>query len=387
MVISLGFTLNCFAWKTSHKTEIQPFLFYRKIQQEKLSPKTEAIDFYLQSSFLTKVSNADWQFEFMPQILGIGEIENNTFGNDPIRTDPYFLSVKSPDRFMNLRHRLNSKGEWYLELERFNIAYEKDNLEILIGRKPLSLGILKVFAVWNKFSKPLPVTPGPSLVFSSDIFSIRSQVDSWSFEGDIIEENTPEFRTTIFQSAYYHTEFEMHLLAARWWQRETLGFAISRDFLGATFRLESLWLNTFENMPSETQIGFGTEYAISDKTTFIDEFLYQSEGDKRIADYKLGLASRFRSLRAFLYNFAQLQYKVTSLWTASGAALSNLLDGSQILVAKAQYSYSDNTDFVIELDNPTGRKNTEFSSTTFRFPNGATLGASQQFSIGLKTVF
>ena len=186
----------------------------------------------------------------------------------------------------------------------------------------------------------------------------------------------------------YDSTIELHLLGGYWWEETSLGAALARDFWGATWRLETLWIKTHEARKSnEVQVGGGVEFALNEKMSIVSELFYQSEGKSNSVDYKLVLDSRFQTLRASFYNYSLFQYKFSELWTISEGLLLNLIDGSHYFIWKTQYSLSENTDLLFEIDLPRGKKGSEFSDRSFTFMNGASVGAPIQVSLGIKAYF
>lgn len=372
------------AWELDQKSEMQPSIYYRQVPQKGFTSQEQSVDFFFRGGSQLRWTEGSWQVEVKPELYGF--TGDSKISGD---TDPYLISTKSPDRFMNLRHKINMDDEWYLELEKFNFSYNNEELEITIGRKPVSLGILKVFPVWNKFSKPLPITIGPATVLSSDTLSLRYQDGSLSYSLTSIAGSKEHEAVHFAGMTSYATEFEIHALIGQWWKNTTLGLAFAKDVWGATWRFETLFYeeNIADQKRQEQQTGFGVEYAFNDKLSMLSEFLIQSNGAKKLGEY-VGLAgSRFRMLKAQGYNFTQVQYKLTSLLTTSVGVLINGVDGSHYDILKMQYSYSDNTDLFAEVNIPQGKTEAEFSRKAWVAPNGFYRGAPTQASIGFKYIF
>lgn len=373
------------AWELDQKSEIQPSFYYRQVPQKGFTSQEQSYDFFFRGGSQLRWTEGAWQIEIKPELYGF--TGNSKIGKT---IDPYFISMKSPDRLMNLRHTINMDDEWYLELERFNVSYSKEELEVSLGRKPVSLGILKVFPVWNKFSKPLPVTIGPATVLSSDTLSLRYQGGSLSYNFTSIANQKNEDNMYFAGFTYYATEYEMHALLGQWWKKANLGLAFAKDLWGATWRAESLIYQEeviAGKKQHEQQTGLGVEYAFNDKLSLLSEILIQSSGAKKSSEY-VGLASsRFRILQAQSYNYTQVQYKLTSLLTTALATLINGVDGSRYDVFKMQYSYSDNTDLFGEINTPQGKDKAEFSRKAWIAPNGFYRGVPTQASLGFKYIF
>jgi hypothetical protein len=382
------------AWELEQKSELQPNFYYRQIPQLGFSTREHSYDLFLRASTQLRIYKDNYQFEIKPELSGYKGDSTALSGSG----DAYYLSVKTPDRHLNLRKKLSDKDEWYLDLEKLNFSFNQEELELSLGRKPVSLGVLKIFSVWNKFSKPLPITAGPPAVLSSDNLSVHYQRGTGSMLGTYIVGPKDADSVILAEFTYYDPLYEFHCLAANWWQHSTFGLAFAKDLWGATWRLESLLIKANNKVKDtndeknkheqdETQSGFGVEYAFDEKASFLSEFLMQSQASRHASEYPNFQGSRFQSFRAYAYNYTQLQYKVTSLLTSVFSVLGNLVDGSKYWIIKSQYSYSDNTDFFAELDIPNGTDHSEFTRKSRIYANGMYIGAPTQISMGLKNVF
>ena len=381
--ISLLAGFRASALDLEQKFSVEPSTYYREIHQSGFSDIHSALDFFIQSSAEFRVTHGKFGLEVKPEVRGL---YGRGAGARPV--EPAHLTVRSPDRFMSLRQKLDMKDDWYLEIERLALSYRLENFELSAGRKPVSLGVLKVFSVWNKFSRPLPMIAGPTLVFSSDNLYARYQKGEWSLFAGVIEGQRDIDRVSLLEATYFGEALEAHFLLSRWWQRNVGGVAFAKDLWGATVRWENLWVAPGSvGDRQEYQTGLGAEYAVNERITVLAEFLFQSDGSHHRSEYLTRVRTRYQSLPAFLYNYSQLQYKLTSFWTVTGAALVNMVDWSFYAILKANYSYSDNVELYGEFDMPTGRSNTEFSRRTLSFPGDKYIGGPTQVMVGARVYF
>jgi hypothetical protein len=247
--------------------------------------------------------------------------------------------VEGPERFFDLDARLAKGGTsmWIYDMDRLNLVLSYANIEAQIGRKPVSVGTLKVLPVWNKFSRPLPHTAGPNLVFGSDSATLRWQSGLWALQLLDIEGKGVKARDSVrwLEAILYHPDIELHLMASRWWEHNTLGLAFAKDLAGSTLRGEALLIG-FDRKGKEREFqgGLGAEYAVSEVWTLLGEGLFLSDGASSPSRYPLNIRSRFQPLRAKAYVYAQAAAQFASFWNASFSFLVNAVDGSSYPMVK-----------------------------------------------------
>jgi hypothetical protein len=382
------FPLSAFAWETEFRSEAFFINVFRNLHQTGLSTVNTSLDTYLLGNTQLRLSQGNFQFELRPELRGlVGRAAGLP------RNDPATATVNSPERLLNLRKKIDggSGSEWYLDVERLGVSYRGEDFEVQLGRRVVSLGVLRVIPLWNKFSRPLPTAPNPQIIYASDTLSARWQSEKWAFSGVGVFEST-KMNTNVawVEAIHYGEAAELHFLASQWWGSPTFGVAAAKDVAGATIRGEVLAVAPFGERPdSQVQAGVGAEYAFNEDWSAVLETLYQSKGAKRRGEYTLSLPSRFMPLRGFGYSVLTGQYKLTPFWTLSAGALTSWVDASTYGLVKAQHSLNENTDLYLETAIPIGTDGAEFSARTFTFtaPTTATVGSPFQASVGLRTTF
>lgn len=365
---------------------------YRHVNQESLSEIHDPFEQYVLLGSQLRLREADFQLEVRPEIRGV-----ISRGAGAAATDPARVTIRSPRRLVNLDYKIHAgpHDEWYGDFERLNLSYSVESLEAYVGRKPVSLGVLKVLPIWNKFTIPLPNAGGPQLVFSQDVVGARYQQGTFAAQAIDIEQSRREVDSVrLAEAVLYSPVLEAHLSVAHWWDELVIGGAFTKDLGGATLRGEALWIGV---NPSDTdrqaQGGLGAEYAVSEKLSLTVESMFLSRGATTRNDYGPVIPSRFMPLRAFAYGYFQAQYNLTSLWTVAGATLLNFVDVSNLIIAKAIYSLSDEAELHLDLQLPAGRERSEFSRKTLIFPasplypSGASVGAPLQISASVRIFF
>lgn len=332
------------------------------------------------------LSRERWAFELRPELRALW---SPSVGSATTAAD--HLSFQGPRRWADLDWHINhdERTDVHLDWERLAVSYRSSEYEALVGRKIFSGGVLKLFPVWNKFSRPLPFLPSPLLLYGQDQILVSGQKDKLSARAAFLAEDERRDNTYWFEVGYLPESFELRLLAAYWWQQRVYGMAAATDFRGATLRAESLLVSPGEkdNPESQTQLSFGAERLFAEKWTWLYEFYYQDIGVDSVDDYRLATPSRFSPLRAKHYSAAQLVYQFKETLTFAASALANHLDGSLFALFKIDDSLDENSNLIFELKGPLQASRGEFSERALRFPGDNSLGAPSQLSLSYKRFF
>jgi hypothetical protein len=301
------------------------------------------------------------------------------------------LDLGGPKRWAQLSTRISdtSRTDGYFDWERATLSYRDPDFEALLGRKIFSAGVLKLFPVWNKFSRPLPFLPSPLLLYGQDQISMSAQRGSFTVRAALLAESERRDNTYWCEVGWLPAQFELHALTAYWWQQRVYGLAAATDLWGATWRVESLLISPGEahNLESQTQVGLGVERSLNEKWTALLEGYSQDVGVENKSQYRLAAPSRFSPLRARFYSAGQLSYQWKETLTLAASLLMNHLDSSVFGAFKIDDSLTENSNLVFELKGPLGAKGTEFSTAALHFPDDSRLGAPSQLSLSYKRFF
>lgn len=370
LLLFLLFPLSASAIEWDGKGRVSVSGAYRDFAQEGLGPYDGAWESLVFANYQARFYLAEsFRLEAAPELRGF---VSRAAGLGPGVAG--FATVEGPERLLDLDARLVNGGtaEWILDWERLNFVANYEAFEAQLGRKPVSVGTLKVLPLWNKFSRPLPHTAGPNPVFGSDSLTLRWQAGVYALQAIDIEGKGFRASEAVrwLEFIYYHPEIEFHVMAARWWERYSAGFALAKDFLGATLRAELLLAGLDEEGDRrELQGGLGAECALDETWTLLAEGLFQSDGSDRSSEYPLVIPSRFRPLRAKGYVYLQAAANFAAFWNASVASLVNVVDGSFYPLLRLSRSLSDNIDLSLDLRGPVGSPGKEFSRKTFVLPS------------------
>lgn len=391
----LGFFLaffcatSAYALEANLVTDLLGYGDYRALNGNNVSSYSNVGDGYFNFAPQLRVFQDQFSFEVRPETRFLAGQ-----GTQVPTTDPAFVTVRSPRRFVNLDTVLVNRNKVQLvqDFERLALSFSNSTTEIYLGRKPVSIGVLKILPVWNKFTKPLPIVSGPTLIFSSDGAGFRTQYDNILVRTLYLPGANTSDTVTLGEATLQFPGLEIHALLSEWWQQTTAGLAFAKDISGVSVRDEALFVGLSQS-DSDRQIqnGFGAEYAFTDKLSALGELWYLGKGATSSAQYNAypvrQTSSPFRPLPANLYSAFQATYNLTSLWTVSLGDFLNLVDLSQYGLLKLIYSVSDNA--VLEVDGmlPFGSDGSEFSQKSLTLPTGAYYGAPAQLAASLKYSF
>lgn len=379
----LAFAPSARAWDLRTRFDLQTNGIYRQLSQQGFTQANSVLDGIL--FFGTQVIASDDHFEFE-----IRHELRSVFGDTPNypEGDLARLNIRSPERYMDAERSLidTNHVETISDIERLRASYTFSSGEVWIGRRPVSLGTLSFFKVWNKFTRPVSGLFGPTIVYGSDGFGASYQSgESLSFKGVSLYGPEKEDDAHLLETTIFSPFAEMRILAGKWWDHTAFGFAFSKTVFDWMLRFESLYLDREGN--SETEVGLGLDGAISADLSLLVETYYQSNGAVDTANYTVFDPSRFTSLRARYYSIALLNWQLGTLWKAGIGDLLNGVDGGQIAILKLNYSLSDDVEVLGEANLPFASDGAEFSKRTFVFRDGNYLGSGNQFTLGLKATF
>lgn len=361
---------------------------YREFPQSGFGPYSHAYESIVLAKYqLRFFPSTAVRLEATPEVRGF---VSRMVGRGP--GEPGYATVEGPERLFDFKTSLVSgnTAQWLLDTERLNFIFSLGDFEMQLGRKPIGVGTLKVLPIWNKFSRPLPNTAGPNLIFGQDSATLRWQSGQWSLQALDIEGKSarPEEAVRWMEAILYNPALELHLMASRWWEKNVVGLAFAKDLGGATVRGEALGIGLDRSgKENEFQGGLGLEYAVNETWTFLGESLFQSDGADRTSEYTVLIPSPYRPLRAKAYAFLQATAQIDAYWIANFGTLVNGIDGSFYPLLKLTRSLSDHLDAALDLRGPVGRDGKEFSREAFRFPRGRTIGAPSQIQFLLTASF
>lgn len=354
---------------SSASHEVELFYSYRNLNQN-LETSQSVSDFILfgNSNWIAEMDS--FRLEARPEVR---IISRGSKGISP--QNPNFLQLESPERSIETRFHVGEPGDQtilYGDWEKLNLSYTNESLEVSVGRKPFSLGVMKYLPVWNKFSRPLPGLTLIPIYFGSDGAMVKVKSGDWVVQASEHLYRFGRDQITTAQVIHYGEFANLHLMGGNWWNQTVFGLAVAKDILEGTLTSEYL------NYGSQYQWGAGFERAMSDRITIGVETLYQSAGATSSLNYTPFLHSHFQIFQASFYSYEFLTYQWTSLLKTGLAGLTNWIDLGTAMNLSAQYSLSDHLELGIDTLIPAFRGNAEFSNRAFTFSDGTSFGIPLQ---------
>jgi hypothetical protein len=370
-------------WNLRHFGELSPQ--YRRLNQEGFAPNDSVFDAFGVLNSHAEWSQGSWFAEAKPEIRAVA---SRGVKNAP--PDPNTVSVATSRRVLNTRRTLirDDDGEAYFDFDRLNVKYTFAQGEVFAGRKPLSLGVLRFFPVWNKLTLPLVFQPGPEWIENPDLAGASYQLGRFSYRAFASRGDEPKRDDlALFEARFFGKGFELQALGGHWWEHSAAGLTAAVDAFQSTLRLESLWISRYKDDVSQWQLGLGLERALSAKWTLIGEALYQSAG---VNDFGNVTAppNRFMVLAGKFYALPYVTYQIHPLWLVQAGFLAGLADEtSYVALGGFEYSMNDNTSLNLKIKWPVGSAKGEFGEERIQAPFGRSLGMSSTALLQLQTTF
>lgn len=371
-------------WGARHSIELSPQ--YRLLHQDGFHDFKEVYDVFAVVNSHFEWSRANTFVEVKPEVRAL-------MSRGIRQGPPAEVSAMTSPRFFHARRTLVSRPghpghEAYFDFDRINIRQRLTHGEWFLGRRPVSLGVLRYFPVWNKLTMPLVFQPGPEWIQNPDVIGGSLQLDPWTWRAFASRSGDAGTDDLALLTARYAGEgFEMHALAGTWWLHTAAGLAAAFDILESTLRLEWLWLSHYGDEPSQSQFGLGFERALDEKWTVLVESLYQTEGLQDVSN-SLTPPNRFMTLSGRYYLLPNISYQIHPLWQVRAGILSGFgTHESYVGLSGFEYSYSDNTIVTLKIKWPFGASTGEFGPERIRDPLGRSAGSSSTVILQLQSTF
>ncbi len=371
-------------WNARNSIELSPQ--HRKLNQNGFTRENDVSDVFALATSHLEWSEGNWFAEIKPEVRAV-------MSNGILAAVPAAVSAQTSRRALNSRRTLaNDSGhpgsEASIDLDRFNVRRSFEFGDVYLGRKPLSLGVLRFFPVWNKLTLPLIFQPGPEWIENPDVVGGTTQIGGMTYRIFASRAGEPSVDDLALMTARMVDEgFEVQFLVGSWWLRSVAGVAVAFDFQAATLRLESLWVSQYSQEAAQGQIGLGFERALDEKWTLVAEALYQTAGLEDVAG-SLAPPSRFMNLGGRYYFLPHLSYQVHPLWQIKAGVLTAFgQNQSAIAMGGFEHSMSDNTTLTLKMKLPFGAEKGEFGPERVTAPMGRKLGMSSTVLLQLQSTF
>jgi hypothetical protein len=380
LLLSLCLALPASGLETHWQFHGEGLLQRRSLNQSGFeSSSTRMEGFGLVDSAFT-ASGAEFFFEAKPQVRLVQSPGVKSPG-------PGVASVGMAPRWLNSRRVIQRAEDRavYADWDRLNGRWqsrlESGYAEISLGRRPISLGVLRFFPVWNKFTLPLSFTPGPEWIDNPDGAMARYQSQDLSLRAiEIQGQGSAHDAVSLVEAKFSRQNMDAQILVGDWESRETAGLGLAVDHWGATWRLESLHFEPRRSGHGSTtagtdQVGLGFERALSAEWTVALEYYQQSLCVEKIGGFGVAPLSDVQVLNGCRYVLPYVDYQINSLWHAGIGSLIQLGDRSGMGFFSAIYSMSDDSTLEFKVKQSFGRRGSEFGSARYKDPLGRTMGA------------
>lgn len=322
---------------------------------------------YLREEFA--YNSETWRMVASPFVL----IENSRIsqGSDPILT-PIF----SRRRQLGLETQL--KGDphvWStLDFQELFVGWADDKYKVEAGRRIMSLGNLKILPGWNKFN-PTATSFRPTWLNGVDQLNFALQTEMAKVIGYAVFDQDRMDQVQLLELDWVKDSWQWSFLAGQWWSANTVGLSVTQDVSGYLLKLEALvfdYYGAMEKFGQQHQWGAGMERSFAQDWALNLEFLVQSQGAKKTAEYASHVRTPHESLRGYAYAAGELKWTPDSFHTYSLVGLMSLVDRSSLQGLTIARQLRENTELSLGIFLPQGSDG-EFSS-----------GAPSQYDLTLK---
>jgi len=254
---------------------------------------------------------------------------------------PYYESFATKDNgYFNLTKKITSGNSYllYSNIDRLNLLYSKDNLEVQIGRQRVNLGISMVWTPNDIFNSSSFINfdyvekPGSDAIRLQYYTGVASSVQL------VYKLNDKKKTTAAAIVKLNNWDYDFQILGGIMEDDFVIGGGWSGQISDAGFTGEFSYFRNKDNFKNTTGIfisSIGGNYLFSNGLLLQGEFLYNSNGrtGKNLKPTNLfSLEYSAKNLSPSKYSlFAQLSYPITPLISTSIASIFNPSDKSVFL--------------------------------------------------------
>ncbi|MBF0440750.1 MAG: hypothetical protein HQK54_02485 [Oligoflexales bacterium] len=244
----------------------------------------------------------------------------------------------------------DSRFRAYQNLDRLNMSYGFESMDLSIGRQAVSFGTAKTMSP-NDVILPFSMN-AIDKEYRDGVDSIRMRIPLSTLSGidlgvifgkDFKKENGAGF----VRSKFNINKIDLTLSFVNFKDNAQGGMEIGTQMEGA-----SLWIDAAHTRPKGddefARFTFGGDYSFKNDLYLALEYHYNGIGKVSRKDYLLNALSRkaYRDKYVFLlardYASIIFSYPVHPLFSFSGTFMSNLDDSSSLLSVKGEYNFREN---------------------------------------------
>lgn len=263
----------------------------------------------------------------------------------------------------------------HLAIDRLNVRWSYDRLDLIVGRQPINLATTFYFTP-NDFFAPFTAQafyrvykPGIDALRAEMRLGDLSQLSLFSVLGyeknsrsDTNWSDDPDGDRTSYvgRVATVFRDFEWALLGGVVYDTDIIGGSLQGElFQWLGIRAEGHFADPDNSQrDSYSELSFGIEHRWENSLNLRLEQFYHGSGADSASDYST-TATTAQGQGLYLgrnYTALGVGYEFTPLLNAEVLAIANLTDHSYLLSFNAVYSLSDEAELVVNLGAPIGEK-------------------------------
>jgi hypothetical protein len=285
------------------------------------------------------------------------------------------ISVQDVERSSALEWSLSDKNYVHTAIDRFNVRWSKDRLDLILGRQPINLATTFYFSP-NDFFAPFAAQafyrvykPGVDALRAEVRLGDLSQLSLISVLGygrdphtDTGWSDTPAGHRTSYigRVSTVFKDFEWALLGGTIRDRDVIGGSLQGDlFQWLGIRAEG-HIGYPENPPhgSYTEVTIGLEHHWENSLDVRLEYFFHGSGHRSSYDYSI-MSAVVRGESPYLgrnYTALGVGYEFTPLLNGQMSLIANLEDNSDLCSFNAVYSLSNEAELSLNLGVPFGKR-------------------------------
>ena len=289
---------------------------------------------------------------------------------DFVKLIPFYSDIATADNgYLDLTKKITSGNAYllYTNIDRLNLSYSVEKLEIQVGRQRVNWGISSVWTPNDIFNSSSFLNFDYSEKPGSDAVRLQYYFDFASSFELVTKLNSEKELTLAGKLQFNQWDYDFQFLSGFSEEDYIIGAGWSGDISGAGFTGEmSYFINKDEinNLENIFVSSIGANYMFSNTLFLVAELLYNSNGKLENANSSANLFSldySAKQLSPSRYSlFGSLQYPITPLVSASAAAIINPNDGSMFVNPTTEFSISESVYLLVSGQFFIGNKFTEW---------------------------
>lgn len=285
---------------------------------------------------------------------------------------PFYDKIAVTDNgFFDLTTKINSGKSYilYSNIDRVNVKYSLENLEIQIGRQRVNWGINSVWTPNDIFNSSAFINFDYVEKPGSDAVRIQYYLDFASSIEFVGKLDNKDDLTFAGKYQFNQWDYDFQLFSGFSEYDYILGGGWAGNISGAGFTGEFTYFKERDNSLSNSTLfvsSVGANYTFSNSLFISCEFLYNSigvVGKTKTSTNLFDLDYSAKKLSISRYSiFGQVSYPITPLIQSSLAAIVNPTDGSLFFSPTAEFSLNEDVYLLLSSQLFFGETDTEWGN-------------------------